>query len=134
MNFASERLFDGESGNTRIDIIRWWEQRRFAFNGYVGLVGIVSWFLVLIVGGAAVKPGVDFEEPVVMFSGPVLYGVLANVCYTFGWIVDVVAFRGSPRKGLLRSGFIFFLVLTALPGVWAVIAYLMTVYTGQKLD
>ena len=69
-----------------------------------------------------------------MIFGPVLYGIMANICYTFGWILDISAFHGSPRKGLFRAGFIFSLVLTALPGIWAVIAYLITVCTGQKLD
>lgn len=36
------------------------------FNLYIGTVGTVTWFLVLIAGSAAVKPGVDFEEPVAM--------------------------------------------------------------------
>ena len=80
------------------------------------------------------KPGVDFEEPIFMIVGPVFYAIMANVCYTFGWIVDLAAFRGGPRRGLFRAGFIFSLSVTALPGVWAVIAFLITLYTGRKLD
>jgi len=97
-------------------------------------VGFVTWWLVLIAGSAAVKPGEDFEEPIMMLIGPVFYGIMANVCYTFGWIIDVAVYRGSPRKGLFKAGFIFSLVLTALPGIWAVVAWLITVYTGRKLD
>ena len=123
-----------ETGTSRADIIRWWEQRRLRYNLYVGLVGFVTWWLVLIAGNAAVKPGVDFEEPLAMIFGPLFYGIMANVCYTFGWIVDVAAYRGNPRKALFRAGFIFSLSLTALPGIWAVIAWLTTVYTGRKLD
>jgi hypothetical protein len=111
-----EWLFRGEAGTSRSDIIRWWEKRRLQYNLWVGLVGIATWLLVEIAGGAAVKPGVDFEEPIIMILGPVFYGVMANLCYTLGWIVDVVRYRGSPRKGLLKTGFIFSLVLTALPG------------------
>jgi hypothetical protein len=69
-----------------------------------------------------------------MFLGPVLFAILGNICYTLGWIVDVAAFCGSPRRGLFRAGFVFWMVLTAIPGAWAVTAYLMTVYTGRKLD
>ena len=39
------------------------ESRRLAFNIWVGLAGIITWFTVLIAGSAADKPGVDFEEP-----------------------------------------------------------------------
>ena len=123
-----------ECGDTRIDLIRWWEERRLSFNAYVGVVGIVSWLLVLIVGGAAVKPGVDFEEPIAMVEAPFWYMIVTNAFYTFGWIVDVVAFSRYPKRSLFRAVLVFSLVVTALPGLWAVIAFLMTVYTGRKLD
>jgi len=54
---------------TRADIVRWWESRRLRFNLYVGAVGLVTWFLVLIAGSAAVNAGVDFEEPIAMIFG-----------------------------------------------------------------
>lgn len=129
LEWPSEQGFS----STRREIIAWWEARRFRFNVYVGIVGAVTWFLVLIVGSAAVKPGVDFEEPAVMLIGPFIYGFLANICYTFGWIVDTVSYRGMPRARLYKTGIIFSAVLTILPGVWAVVAWLMTVASGHKL-
>lgn len=119
---------------TRAEIICWWEGKRLRFNILVGLVGTASWFLVWIAGSAAVQPGVDFEEPLAMIFGPFIYGIMANLCYTLGWIVDITAYRGSPRKGLFKAGLIFSIVLTALPGTWAVVAWLITIYTGRKLD
>jgi hypothetical protein len=119
---------------TRTQIVRWWEERRLHFNAYVGVVGVISWFLVLIAGSAAVKPGDDFEEPLAMLFGPGIYAIVANVCYTSGWIVDTLAFQGRPRVGLYKAGVGGFVVLTALPGLWAVVAWLMTLITGHKLD
>lgn len=119
---------------TRIEIVRWWEARRLRFNLYIGAVGVVTWFLVLVAGSAAVKPGVDFDEPVAMIFGPFVYAFMANVCYTLGWVVDTCAFRGVPRTRLYRAGVAVSLVLTALPGIWAVVAWLMTLITGHKLD
>ena len=95
------------------EIIRWWEARRFRFNLYVGIIGVATWFLVLIAGSAAVKPGVDFEEPIVMLIGPFIYGILANICYTFGEFVDTVFYCGMPRTRLYKAGMIFSVVLTA---------------------
>jgi hypothetical protein len=89
--------------------------------------------LVLVAGSAAVKPGEDFEEPLMMIFGPFLYAAFANMAYTSGPILDTICFRGTPRRGLFKAGYIFALVLTALPGVWAVVAWLITVVTGQKL-
>jgi hypothetical protein len=100
----------------------------------MSLVAVVSWILVLIAGSAAVKPGVDFEEPIAMIVGPFFYAFLANVCYTFGWIADTISYRGTPRMRLYKAGIIFSVVLAALPGMWAVAAWLMTVITGRKLD
>lgn len=119
---------------TRKDIISWWEARRFRFNIIVGVIGVATWILVMVAGSAAVKPREDFEEPLAMLFGPVVYAFLANICYTLGWIVDTIFYRGSPRTRLYKSGLIFSAVLTALPGLWAVVAWLITVYTGRKLD
>jgi hypothetical protein len=33
----------------------------------------------LVAGSAAVKPGEDFEEPLMMIVGPFIYGLLANI-------------------------------------------------------
>jgi len=123
-----------ESLCTRRQVVRWWESRRFRYNLYVGSVGLVTWVLVLIAGSAAVKPGVDFVEPLAMIIGPLVYGFFANVCYSFGWLVDTVFFRGVPGIRLYKSGVLFSVAITAIPGLWAVLAWLMTVITGQKLD
>jgi hypothetical protein len=118
----------------RGDIISWWEARRYQFNAFVLAVGFASWLLVMIAGSAAVKPGEDFVEPFVMLFGPGIYVAVLNFCYTLGWVVDTVLYNGRPRTRLYKSGLILALVLTALPGVWAAVAWLITVYTGRKLD
>ena len=114
--------------------MKWWEARRLRFNLWVGSVGVITWLLVLVVGSLAVKPGADFEEPIMMFIGPVIYGVLANACFSLGWIVDAAVYRGRPRAALYKAGLIFSVILTALPGIWAIVAWCITLYTGKKLD
>ncbi len=133
-----ERLLEWPSeqapSSTRREIIAWWEARRLRFNLYVGIVGAVTWLLVIIVGSAAVKPGVDFEEPLAMIFGPFVFGFFANICFTFGWIVDTISYRGMPRTRLNKDGVIFSVILASLPGIWAVTAWLMTVIARHKLD
>jgi hypothetical protein len=119
---------------SRRGLIRWWEARRLRYNLLVGSVGIVTWVLVLFVGSLAVKPGVDFDEPIMMIIGPIIYGVFANLCYSLGWIVDTRFYRGRPRTKLYKAGLIFSMLLTALPGIWAVTAWCITLHTGKKLD
>jgi hypothetical protein len=120
--------------STRGDIIRWWEARRYTFNAFLLAVGFASWLLVMTACSAAVKPGEDFEEPMAMLSCTVIFVVMANIFYTLGWIVDTIFYNGRPRNRLYKSGLIFTVVLAALPGVWAVVAWLITVFTGRKLD
>jgi hypothetical protein len=134
MSFRGSISTENATEYTRTDIVRWWEQRRLHFNLYVGVIGIVSWLLVLVAGSATVKRGADFEEPLAMLFVPVLYAIAANIGYTGGWIVDTLAFQGGPRVGLYKAGVVFSIVLTALPGVWCVVTWLMTLITGHKLD
>jgi hypothetical protein len=134
MKFIPKWLFEGVDGATRSEILRWWESRRLYYNLYVGLVGIITWLLVLVAGSAAVRPGVDFEEPIAMIFGPFLYGLMANLCYSLGWGYDLLFFRGKARVCLFKIGLYFSLILTALPGLWAVIAWSVTVVTGKKMD
>jgi hypothetical protein len=63
----------------------------------------------------------------------VIYGILANIACTAGPVFDTVFYRGSPRQQLFKAGYIGSVLLTALPGVWAVTAWLWTVVTGKKL-
>jgi uncharacterized membrane protein YhdT len=104
------------------------------FNVWVGLVGVITWFTVLIAGSAAVKPGVDFEEPFGMILGPPFYAIMANICYTAGWVVDGVFYKKAPRPRLLQFGFWFSIVLTSLPGLWALYCWIRAVGTGRLLD
>jgi len=131
---SSEAISAIAATYSRRDLVGWWEARRLGFNLWVGFVGIVTWLLVLCVGSLAVKPGEDFEEPFMMFIGPVVYGVMANVCFSLGWIVDTSLYRGRPRAALYKAGLFFSIVLTAMPGIWAVVAWCITLYTGKKLD
>jgi len=87
-----------------------------------------------LTGSAAVKPKEDFVEPFAMLPLAVICVVMANVCYTLGWVVDTVFYRGTPRTRLYKAGLSFSIVLTAVPGLWAVVAWLITVYTARKLD
>ncbi len=130
---GTEWFFRGAAGSSKRDIWEWWQQRRARYNEDLLIVGFVSGLLVLIVGSGAVEPGVDFVEPFAMIIGSLVYVILANVAYTAGPVLDMIAYQGAPRRHLLKAGYLFTLVVTALPGVWAVVAWLLTVVSGAKL-
>lgn len=98
-------------------IIRWWESRRLAYNLAVGSAGVVT--LTAVTAFGLLPPGSHGLLPP---PGLVLvYGALANLCYTAGWVIEASAhaiFRdellpfGPP---LFRQGLLFSVGLTLLP-------------------
>jgi hypothetical protein len=78
-------------------IVLWWEARRVAYNVVLGAVGLLSSAVMVAVaftcesrGGAPI--GLP-DPPILAVLGALLYGILANVCYTGGWIVELVVAR-----------------------------------------
>jgi hypothetical protein len=106
-------MFELADEMPRRQIIGWWEKRLPNYN-----------LLIL---------GVDFEDPIAMIIGPPVYAVIANICYHLGPLLDIVFYAGRPRVGLFKAGLIFSLMLTSLPGIWAIVAWLITLSTGHKL-
>ena len=101
---------------TTLSLLNWWESRRPTYNMVVGAVGIFTLIFVKLI--SMLPPGVNLAldwQPIVA------YGVLANVCYTFGWAIEAVAQRvwgeKCPRFGpaLFRQGVAFSAGLTLLP-------------------
>ena len=92
------RLFMQPAESSRpAAVIAWWESRRIAYNLIVGLFGIATAAVMVTVaftcesrGGAPI--GLP-DPPALAVLGILLYGVLANVCYTGGWITELLVAR-----------------------------------------
>jgi hypothetical protein len=100
---------------TPFTLLRWWESRRLLYNQVVGTTGLFTLATISVIGP---EGGPDLET---MAQIAVLYGALANLCYTSGWVLEMVATwvwgRRAPRIGplLFREGLIFSVGLTLLP-------------------
>jgi hypothetical protein len=69
------------------DIIAWWESRRIPYNLIVMLItGFVTEH---VVGEAIGVPGSPFFAIVAV----IVYGIMANVCFTGGWILELLSRR-----------------------------------------
>lgn len=134
MRTEPDWYFHGSAGSSKRDLWKWWQERRFRYNRDLFFVGLGTWLLVLFAGSAAVQPGVDFQEPITMVLGPFLYALFANLAYTAGPVLDVSFYRGTPRRQMLKAGYVFSIVLTALPGICALAAWVWTVATRTKLE
>jgi len=99
-----------------LSILAWWEARRGLFNLIVGGTGVLTLLVVQLV--SLIPPGVPmgFDWRIVL-----AYGLLANVCYSFGWAAEAAAQRlwgdrVSPLgPALFRQGLAFSVGLTLLP-------------------
>jgi hypothetical protein len=110
---------------TTISLLNWWESRRATFNVIVGAAGVVTLVVIRVISW--MPPGVPFAldwRPVAA------YGLIANVCYSFGWAIEATAQRIWGEKcpaigpALFRQGVAFSVGLTLLPIVVMSIGWL----------
>ena len=109
------------------DTIGWWESRRIPFNLIVGSAGILSCITIGIVGlGSEILFGSEFgipNPPAFALIGILIYGIMANVCFTGGWIAELVVRRIWPREAdrfastSFSLGLVFSVLLTLTPGI-----------------
>jgi hypothetical protein len=116
---------------TPLTTIRWWESRRLVFNQVVGAAGLVS--LAGMVFFNALPPYPVSPSLDVMLLGSAVFGAVANVCYTLGWMTELLARlvwgRSAPNMGplLFRQGLIFAAGLTLLPLLLSVIFWMVNI-------
>ena len=107
-------------------VILWWELRRILFNAILLVIGLAAiigclWLIDMV------NPDGDVGTPLL---GIVLYGFLANLFYTLGWIVELSGRQTDPASARLRgqrmfrAGMLFSCILTSLP-FWFGIAFLV---------
>ena len=106
-------------------LFAWWECRRLLYNVVVGSTGVITLATVLVL---------DWLPPhvlhiVVPWQAVVLYGVAANVCYSCGFLLEVLCeglWRGEVAPvgpALFRQGLVFSVGLTLLPLIPAWMSY-----------
>jgi hypothetical protein len=102
------------------DAVAWWEIRRIPFNLLILALGLVSGSILAFAGSRLFGPDANFGNP---FFGVILYAVLANLCYTLGWITEILWAWGDTaqteklRPKIFRIGLIFSGSLTLLPAI-----------------
>jgi hypothetical protein len=112
-------------------IIRWWELRRLLYNAVLLAVGLAAIASMEWLMGRAVPVGEDAVEPMALVLGVLVYGFMANLCYTLGWVIELWGRKTDPvsarRRGvwMFRVGLLFSSVLTSLPFWFAGVFWIM---------
>ena len=126
LNSLVSRLFSAPAGKrTAWDVVLWWEIRRVAYNAIMAVVGIAAFaaFYLLISASGELKPGDDAVEPLALVAVP----IFANVCYTAGWVLEVLTLWTLDRPIvvgpiLLKLGLVFSCLVVWVPAtLWGVI-------------
>jgi hypothetical protein len=112
---------------TARDAIGWWEARRIPYNLVVGSAGIFTCIIMGIVAtGNFFLLNSDFglpDPPLFALFGVVIYGITANVCFTGGWLAELVLRKIWPGEAdrfatlTFSVGLVFSVLLTLAPGI-----------------
>lgn len=112
-------LFEPTLVRSPMRVVRWWESRRLMYNAIVGGAGVFTLTYLFVLERIVFDPGpVKLANLVI---GTVAYGLVANVCYTAGWVVENLVERWMKRPvyglgpALFRHGLVFSIGLTLLP-------------------
>ena len=101
------------------DVIAWWETRRFPFNVAIGATGVFTYAAAQLILLMPPRPMPIAFAPSLVIA--LVYGVLANVCYTGGWMAELWLRKSLGRDTetvgptLFRYGFAFSAGLTLFP-------------------
>lgn len=128
MSALTEFLFPAPARRSTGAIIRWWEARRLAYNFMVGGAGLVSLGGVNLI--AWLPPRLPIH-PLVPWQGIVAFGVMANICYLLGPLVELTVDRLWGRQilpvgpTLYRMGLTFSVGLAFFPILLMLISWVV---------
>jgi hypothetical protein len=127
------------------EIIEWWEKRRVFYNVVVVLVGVLSVFLMICCGVLAeplVGEAIGIPDgPIFIPFGAIIFWFFANVCYTGGWIAELLLSRfkadgytNAFGVRAFRLGVKFSILVTLFPAVLSWAVFLFSLVTGRRAE
>ncbi len=113
-------LYPTPAKRDTLSILKWWEGRRLPYNLFVGGAGALATVAFLVFAAIpplGAVPGLQVLIPIAIF------GVMANVCYTFGSVIEILTLKIWGRDvlpvgpALYRMGLTFSVGLALLPAL-----------------
>jgi hypothetical protein len=131
-HLANTRFFRRDVASmTPWQVIRWWELRRIAYNLIVGLATVATISIMLFVAVICDKvmgEPIGMPDPRFAIRGAIIYAVMANVCFTGSWLVELLIVRawGFRHQQFARVAFglglLVSVALTLLPAALTVVS------------
>lgn len=124
----------GTESLTRLEIVAWWELRRIPFNFIVGACGLVTCLTFFL----SVEAGDEMGSSVLFLFGVLAYGIAANVCYTGGWLAELLARALWKQRAeifgqlSLFFGLIFSMLLTFVPSIFFLFIFVLRLVQQHK--
>jgi hypothetical protein len=110
------------------DAIGWWETRRVPYNLIVGGAGILTCVVISIFAAVGMLVfGADFGSPLSGLIGILIYGIMATICFTFGWVAELVVWKAWPQQvdrfaiESFSLGLVVSVLLTLTPGILSIV-------------
>jgi hypothetical protein len=132
MTALADFLFPAHAGRSTVEIIAWWEARRLPYNLLVGGAGLLSLVLTSLL---AALPPFGGDVPF-MWAPIVAFGIMANVCYLIGPVLDVCITRMWKGEvlptgpALYRMGLTFSVGLALFPTLIMLIAWIVRIVSA----
>ncbi len=112
-------------------IIKWWEKRRLAYNAVLAGSGVGTIFMALL----TLNP---LSDVVQALPAILPFGIMANLCYTLGWMVESVLHKVWGRSlrpvgpALFRAGLTLGVGVTlVIPTIMLMVAFVVRLVTGN---
>ncbi len=125
-------LYPAPAGRTVGQIVKWWEKRRLGYNAVLAGCGMGTVAMALL----TLNPPLEVLRAVAVPGLPFM--ILANVCYTLGWVVESFLHkiwgRGLLPAGpaLFRAGLTLAVGLSfVVPVIMIVIVFVARIATGD---
>jgi hypothetical protein len=108
--------------------VGWWETRRVPYNLIVGGAGILTCVVMAVFAAVGILFfNADFGSPLSGLIGILIYGIMANICFTFGWVAELVVRKAWPQQvdhfaiESFSLGLVVSVLLTLTPGILAIV-------------
>jgi hypothetical protein len=112
-------------------IICWWEIRRLFYNAILFVIGFASLLAMEWFFDRFLPPEQEGIEPMALVFVVVVYVIAVNICYTSGWITELVLRRRNPddsrahAEKLFAAGMWLSCLLTTTPFWFGFISWLL---------